>query len=204
MNAYELLGIERNAELDEIKQAYRRLAKGLHPDVNAGDSEAAERFKAVTAAYNLLADARKRVEYDRTQRQRDPGRAPQDWEKGGAWFDFEIDETTGERIIDLYGDVAGRRLGRVQGFAATSLTMKGQDVAADLKVTESEAGDGICKLVSTFTGLTVAVDVPAGARNGQVITVEGFGIDGFGGGPPGDLNVIVQVVPDPSIEGPES
>ena len=73
MNAYELLGIERNAALDEIKQAYRRLAKGLHPDVNAGDSEAAERFKAVTAAYNLLADAKKRVEYDRTQRQHDPG-----------------------------------------------------------------------------------------------------------------------------------
>ncbi len=204
MNAYELLGIERNAELDEIKQAYRRLAKGLHPDVNAGDSEAAERFKAVTAAYNLLADARKRVEYDRTQRRRDSGGAPLDWERGGAWFDFEIDETTGERIIDLYGDVAGRRLGRVQGLAATSLTMKGQDVAADLKVTESEAREGICKLVSTFTGLTVAVEVPAGARNGQVVTVEGFGIEGFGGGPSGDLNVILQILPDPSIEGPES
>ena len=116
MNAYELLGVTLKAELDEIKQAYRRLAKGLHPDVNAGDSDAAERFKAVTAAYNLLADARKRVEYDRTQRQRDPKTAPEDWEKGGAWFDFEIDETTGERIIDLYGDVAGRRLGRTTQY----------------------------------------------------------------------------------------
>jgi len=204
MNAYELLGVTLKAELDEIKQAYRRLAKGLHPDVNAGDSDAAERFKAVTAAYNLLADARKRVEYDRTQRQRDQKATPEDWEKGGAWFDFEIDETTGERIIDLYGDVAGRRLGRVQGFAATSLTMKGQDVAADLAVTETEARDGICKLVSTFTGLTVAVDVAAGTLNGQVVTIEGFGIEGFGGGPPGDLNVIVQIVPDPSLEGPQS
>jgi DnaJ-class molecular chaperone len=202
MNAYELLGIDRAAGLDEIKQAYRRLAKGLHPDVNAGDSDAAERFKAVTAAYNLLADAKKRVEYDRTQRQRDPKAAPEDWEKGGAWFDFEIDETTGERIIDLYGDVAGRRLGRVQGFAATSMTMKGQDVAADLTVTETEAREGICKLVSTFTGLTVAVDVAPGVQNGQVVTIEGFGIEGFGGGPPGDLNVIVQIVPDPSLEGP--
>ena len=157
----------------------------------------------MTAAYNLLADARKRVEYDRNQRKRDPGAAPEAWQKGGAWFDFEIDETTGERIIDLYGDVAGRRLGRVQGLAATSLTMKGQDVAADLTVTETEAREGICKLVSTFTGLTVAVDVPPDARNGQVVTVEGFGIEGFGGGPPGDLNVIVQIVPDPSLGAPE-
>lgn len=203
MNAYELLGVDRNAGLEEIKLAYRRLAKGLHPDVNAGDEEAAERFKAMTAAYNLLADAKKRVEYDRTERNRDPNTAPQDWERGGAWFDFEIDETTGERIVDLYGDVAGRRLGRVQGLAATSLTMKGQDVAADLTVTETEAREGICKLVSTFTGLTVAVDVPAGARNGEVVVVEGFGIEGFGGGPPGDLNVIVLVVPDPSLEGPD-
>ena len=203
MNAYELLGIDRNAGLEEIKKAYRRLAKGLHPDVNAGDAEAAERFKAMTAAYNLLADAKKRVEYDRNEGKRDPGAAPEAWEKGGAWFDFEIDETTGERIIDLYGDVAGRRLGRVQGLAATSLTMKGQDIAADLTLTETEARDGICKLVSTFTGLTVAVDVPPGTHNGQVVTIEGFGIEGFGGGPPGDLNVIVQIIPDPSLEAPD-
>jgi len=200
MNAYELLGIGRKATLEEIKRAYRQLAKDLHPDVNSGDAQAAERFKAITAAYNLLADAKKRVEYDRTESRRDPNAAPQDWEKGGAWFDFEIDETTGERIIDLYGDVAGRRLGRVSGVAATSMTMKGQDVAADLKITESEARDGICKLVTTFTGLTVAVDVPPGACNGQVVKIEGFGIEGFGGGPPGDLNVVVQLLPDPSIE----
>lgn len=202
MNAYDLLGIRRDADLEEIKQAYRRIAKELHPDVNAGDTEAADRFKAITAAYNLLADAKKRVEYDRNQPDRDPGAEPQPWEKGGAWFDVEIDERTGGRIIDLYGDVAGNRMGRVKGVQATSMTMKGQDVAADLQVTESEARDGVCKLVSTFTGLTVAVDVPAGVRNGQVITVEGFGIEGFGGGPPGDLNAIVEIVPDPSLAGP--
>ncbi len=203
MNAYELLGVRSKATLDEIKRAYRQLAKDLHPDVNSGDREAAEKFKAITAAYNLLADARKRVEYDRTEGRRNPGAAAKDWEKGGAWFEFEIDESTGERIIDLYGDVAGRRLGRVSGVAATSMTMEGQDVAADLKLSGSEARDGICKLVTTFTGLTVAVDVPAGARNGQVVTIEGFGIEGFGGGPPGDLNVILQVLPDPSLPEPD-
>ena len=79
--------------------------------------------------------------------------------------------------------------------------MKGQDVAAPLKITETEARDGVCRLVTTMTGLTVAVDVPAGTTNGAVVTLPGFGIEGFGGAPPGDLNVIVQLVPDPAIEG---
>jgi DnaJ-class molecular chaperone len=201
MNAYELLGVDRLADLVKIKQAYRRLAKELHPDVNSGDKEAADRFKHITAAYNLLADAKKRAEYDRNAGRK--GGAPgygAPWEKGGVWYDFEIDETTGERINDLYGDVAGTRLGRVKGAAATSMKVKGQDVAAKLKITETEAREGICKLVTTMTGLSVAVDVPAGHINGKTIKIPGFGIEGFGGAEPGDLNVIVEIVPDPSIE----
>lgn len=201
MNAYDLLGIKRDADTDAIKRAYRDLAKKLHPDVNAGDEAASDRFKEITAAYNLLADNRKRAEYDGNRMGRDEaasGEKP--WDQDGAWYDFEIDDATGERIMDLYGDVAGTRLGRVKGAAATTLYMKGQDVAAPVKITESEARDGVCKLVTTMTGLTVAVDIPAGAYAGQVVTLGGFGIEGFGGAPPGDLNVIVQIIPDPSIE----
>jgi DnaJ-class molecular chaperone len=202
MNVYELLGVDRDADIEDIKQAYRTLAKALHPDVNAGDEEASERFKEITAAYNLLADRNKRIEYDLTDALRgSPNRNPdaQPWEKDGAWFDLELDEVTGERIIDLFGDVAGTRMGRVKGVAATSLWMKGQDVAERLRITEKEARAGICKLVTTMTGLTVAVDVPAGTVSGERITLEGFGIEGFGGGPPGDLNVRIELVPDPAI-----
>ena len=200
MNAYELLGIDRSADLEEIKRAYRRLAKELHPDVNAGDAQATERFKEITAAYNLLANRRKRVEYDLNRPM--PGGedgAPQSWERGGAWFDFELDETTGERIVDLYGDIAGTRMGRVKGAAATSMCVKGQDIAGDLRVTESEAREGVCKLITTMTGVTVAVTVPAGTANGATVVLPGFGIEGFGGGPPGDLNVLVEVAADPVI-----
>ena len=201
MNAYDLLGVDRDADAETIKRAYRDLAKALHPDVNAGDEAAADRFKEITAAYNLLANGRKRAEYDRNRMGRDENGGAKPWDRRGAWFDFEIDESTGERIIDLFGDVAGTRLGRVKGAAATTLWMRGQDVAAPVKVMESEARDGVCKLVNTMTGLTVAVDIPAGTANGAVVTVPGFGIEGFGGAPPGDLNVIVQIVPDPAIEG---
>ena len=199
MNAYELLGVDRNADIDEIKRAYRRLAKELHPDVNAGDPQATERFKEITAAYNLLANRKKRVEYDLNRPMPGGDGTPQPWEKGGAWFDFEIDEATGERIADLYGDVAGTRMGRVKGAAATSMCVKGQDIAEDVRVTQSEARDGVCKLLTTMTGLTVAVTVPAGTANGATVVLPGFGIEGFGGGPPGDLNVLVEVVPDPAI-----
>lgn len=199
MNLYELLGVERGADLEEIKRAYRQLAKALHPDVNAGDEAAAERFKEVTAAYNILADRRKRAEFDGNLARAGGEGGAQPWEKGGAWFDFEIDEATGERTVDLFGDVAGTRLGRVKGAAATSLWMKGEDIAESLTVTEQEADEGVCKLVTTMTGLTVAIDIPAGTADGNIVTLRGFGIEGFGGGPPGDLNVIVSVVPGPAI-----
>ena len=201
MNAYDLLSIDRGADLDAIKRAYRGLAKKLHPDVNAGDEKAADRFKEITAAYNMLADNRKRAEHDGNRTGCDENQSgPKPWEEDGAWYEFEIDERSGERIMDLYGDVAGTRLGRVKGAAATTLYMKGQDVAAPLKITYSEARDGICKLVTTMTGLTVAVTIPAGAAHGQKVSMAGFGIEGFGGAPPGDLNVLVELVPDPAIE----
>ncbi len=202
MSPYELLGVERGADLEEIKRAYRALARELHPDANAGDDSAAERFKEITAAYNLLADRNKRAEYDRNVPTGTAGTdgETQPWQKGGAWFDFEIDESTGERTIDLFGDVAGTRLGRVKGAAATSLWMKGEDIAETLKVTQSEADQGVCKLVTTMTGLTVAVDISEGSADGDIVTLRGFGIEGFGGGPPGDLNVILTVIPDPAIE----
>ncbi len=200
MNAYELLGIAPCADLDAIKRAYRGLAKALHPDVNAGDGAASERFKEITAAYNLLANRRKRAEYDLTGAMRGAPRSDAEpWQKGGAWFDFEIDESTGERLTDLFGDIAGTRMGRVKGVAATSLRMKGQDVAETLRVTVSDARDGVVRLVTSMTGITVAVDVPAGTRDGARIKLDGFGIEGFGGGEPGDLNVRIQIVPDPAI-----
>lgn len=206
MNVYDILGVggdaDIDADIDAIKHAYRQLAKALHPDINAGDEAATERFKLITAAYNLLANRRKRAEYDGGRRKGDDGGAPQPWEKGGAWFDFEIDGFTGERLADLFGDVAGKRLGRVKGGAATSLWVGGQDIAETLEVTESEAQNGVCKLVSTMAGLSVAIDIPAGAADGKVVTLPGFGIEGFGGAPPGDLNVVVQIVPDPAIAAP--
>ena len=86
MNAYDLLGLKHDADLDAIKRAYRGLAKQLHPDVNAGDEKAADRFKEITAAYNMLADNRKRAEYDGNRMGRDENSSgAKPWEEEGAW-----------------------------------------------------------------------------------------------------------------------
>lgn len=202
MDPYEILGIESHSDLDAIKRAYRNLAKKLHPDLNNGDEAASENFKDITVAYNILADRKKRALLDQSLKKRktEKNNPINPWERGGAWFNFEIDDSTGERKADLFGDVAGTRLGRVKGASATSLWMKGEDIAERLLVTEAEANKGTCKLVTTMTGLTVAVDVPKNSSNGDVIILAGFGIEGFGGGPPGDLNVILELVPNPALK----
>lgn len=175
MNAYELLGIEPTDDHGAVKKAYRELAKKLHPDLNAGDEAATEMFKKITAAYNVVANSKTRKEYDFKQFKSDPSQPHSEgWEKGGAWFDFEIDERAGERLVDLFGDIAVR-----------------------LDLLASEAKSGVCKLVKTMTGLTVAVDIQSGSVHGQKVKVNGFGVEGFGGGEPGDLNVILNVKPDP-------
>lgn len=204
MNAYELLGLSTGADTVAIKKAYRELAKQLHPDLNKGNEMAAEKFKQITAAYNLLANKKTRIEYDKnSNRDRSNTNSQKDWDKGGSWFSFEIDTVSGERLSDLFGDIAGTRLGRVKGAAATSMVVRGQDVAAKLKVTETEVRSGVCKLVTTMTGLTVAVEVPKSTINGEKIRMKGFGVEGFGGGPPGDLNIIVEIVPDPMLSSSE-
>ena len=200
MNAYELLGIEPTAKHGAINKAYRELAKKLHPDLNAGDEAATEMFKKITAAYNVLANSKTRKEYDFKQFKSDLSQPHSEgWEKGGAWFDFEIEERTVDRLVDLFGDIAGTRLGRVKGAAATSMVMKGQDFAVRLDLLASEARSGVCKLVKTMTGLTVAADIQSRSVHGQKVKVNGFGVEGFSGGEPGDLNVILNVKPDPKL-----
>ena len=105
--------------------------------------------------------------------------------------------STGERKIDLFGDVAGTRLGRVKG-APDVVVMKGEDIAEALKVVQSEADQGVCKLINTMTGLTVAVtfpNAPLTATSSPAVSV----LKAWRRAP-GDLNVIISVIPDPAIE----
>ena len=117
---YNVLGIDRTATDEEIKRAYRKLAKELHPDSNPDNAEATERFKEVTAAYELLVDPQRRMEFERGGWRRGYadgfGRGNDDrpWDDGSV---FDWSDGSGERPIDLFGDIAGNRRGRVSGAA---------------------------------------------------------------------------------------
>ena len=196
---YDLLGIEPGATLDEVKRAYRALAKEHHPDANPDDTVAANRFREATEAYDLLSDPERRADYDSGGWRR--GYADGFGPEGEA---FDFDDGIGERPIDLFGDIAGNRRGRVFGAASTSLALPGEDLAETVGITVKEAEEGVRRVVELVTGARVEVIVAPGTENGRTLTFEGLGLPGIGGAPPGNLNVIVEILPAPMLDGDRS
>ena len=193
---YDVLGIEPGATLDEVKRAYRALAKALHPDANPDDTVAANRFREATEAYDLLSDPERRAEFDAGGWRR--GYADGFGPEGDA---FDFDDGIGERPIDLFGDIAGNRRGRVFGAASTSLALPGEDLAETVGITLREAEEGTRKMVELVTGARVEVIVAPGTESGRTLTFEGLGLPGIGGAPPGNLNVVVEILPAPMLDG---
>ena len=192
---YDVLGIEPGATLDEVKRAYRALAKEFHPDANPDDTVAANRFREVTEAYDLLSDPERRADYDSGGWRR--GYADGFGPEGEA---FDFDDGIGERPIDLFGDIAGNRRGRVFGAASTSLALPGEDLAETVGITIKEAEEGTRKVVELVTGARVEVIVAPGTEHGRTLTFEGLGLPGIGGAPPGNLNVVVEILPAPMLD----
>lgn len=193
---YKVLGVARDATLDEIKQAFRQLAKESHPDRNPGDAAAEERFKDVTAAYEILTDPEKRAMHQRGGDWRGG-----DWGGAGAppWAGrddiFDAGFGSGDTAADLFGDIAGNRRGR----GGTSMKIPGEDMAEEIRLPFLEAAAGVAKTIDLATQISVDVIIPAGVRDGEVVTVPGYGFPGLGGAPPGNLNVIVRIDPDPVL-----
>lgn len=183
---YGILGVPRGAGLDEIKRAYRQRAKELHPDLNAGDEAAAERFRDLRRAYDMLTNPE------------GPPAGIATWGVAGGLT--PEDYARGQNPSDLFGDIAGNRRGRVSGAASTSMSVPGEDMAYHLRISEDEARDGTSRTIDLVTGHRVTIDVIAGARAGDVITVRGLGFPGLGGGLPGNLNVIIEIAPTLEIE----
>jgi molecular chaperone DnaJ len=195
---YATLGVPKAASEKEITRAYRKLAKQNHPDANPGDEAAEERFKDVSAAYDVLGDAEKRKEYDEVREMvasgvagpgfGRPGYGP-GFEGGRTIFVDDLDDVGG--LGDLFGGIfgGGRR-------ARANVPFPGPDLETELSLDFMEAVHGVMKELS-FEGRTVKVRIPPGVRDGQRIRVKGKGGPGANGGPPGDLYVVVRVRPHP-------
>ena len=201
-----MLGVGRQASADEIRKAYRKLAKQYHPDRNQGDKAAEERFKSVSAAFDIVGDEEKRRRFDRGEidadgNERGPafgggnpfggGAGPFGGRAGGGRGGQASD--IGDIFADLFGQSGGPR-------SRGPRAQRGRDVRYRLAVDFLEAARGATKRVTMQDGKPIDVNIPAGLRDGQTLRLRGRGQPGVAGGPPGDVFVEVSVRDHPAFK----
>jgi molecular chaperone DnaJ len=190
---YAVLGVPKNASQNDIKKAFRKLARDFHPDANEDNPDTESRFKQANEAYEVLGDPETRKEYDHAREVGyfvgGPGGAQQrvrveDLFGGtGAGGGSPFDVFSGQRLSDLFGQPLNRR-------------QAGRDVAADLSLSFHEAISGVTKQIN-IDGNTVKVKIPKGVDDGTRIRLKGKGSPGIRGGPPGDAYITVHVAEHP-------
>jgi DnaJ-class molecular chaperone len=201
---YSTLGLSRTATADEIRRAYRKLAKELHPDVRPGDKQAEERFKRATAAFNLLSDPATKSRFDRGEIDADGnermafGSRPRQSSRAHAGAGFNSGAGGGAAndafdLGDIFSDLFGPGFGGGRGYSR----MRGRDIRFTLEIDFLDAINGARRRVSLSEGRTLDVAIPAGVESGQVLRLKGQGGPGVQGGPAGDALVELTVRPHP-------
>ncbi len=172
---YEILGVGRDANKAEVKTAFRRLARELHPDVNDHDPEAEEKFKAAAEAYEVLSDPERRRAYDAYGHEglRGAGGAP------GGFGSVE----------DIFQAFFSGNF----GFEVRRGPMRGQDLIHQVEISAIDAMLGTKIKVPSHEGER-EIELPAGIQPGSQFALRGNGMPGANGGPPGDMVIAVQVV----------
>jgi DnaJ-class molecular chaperone len=197
---YEVLGVPKGADAKEIKKAYRKLARTLHPDLRPGDKAAEERFKEVASAYDFLADAGKKAAYDRGEI--DASGAPRAERRfyrdfaeagpGGARYadpgEFFYDLGDADIFADLF-----------RGARRDARKMRGTDLQQRVEVDFLDAVNGVQRELLLPDGKRLKVTIPPGTTDGQTLRLKGQGGASPGGGPRGDLHLEIKVRPHPQF-----
>ena len=203
---YTTLGVQRTDDEATIRAAYRKLAKKFHPDVNPGKPEAAERFKAIASAYDLLSDADKRARFDRGEidasgNERAPPRPSyRDFGDIGGREKYRADSGfAAEDLEDILAQAFSGRgpFGGAGGSRRSSFNMRGSDAHYALTVSFMDAAAGTTRRITLPDGRTLDVTIPAGLEDGHTLRLKGQGNPGIGDGPPGDALVEITVAPHP-------
>lgn len=200
---YKILEIDKNASQDDIKKAYRKLARKHHPDLNPNDKEAHKKFQQINEANEVLSDPEKRKKYDqygkdwqhaehfekqRQSRARQEAHAGQDFSQG----DFSQGDFSEGDFSDFFQSMFGGRGGRQAKF-------RGQDFNAKLHLQLTDVLK-THKQTLSVNGKNIRITIPAGVEDGQVIKLKGYGAPGVNGGPAGDLYITFRVEDAPNFK----
>lgn len=199
---YQTLGVARDATAEQIRRAYRRLAKKYHPDLNPGDKAAEERFKAISQANELLSDPERRARFDRGEidasgQERPPPGPPPGWRDfaegaAGARYAHAGGNTFQEEdLSDLFGGLFGARRGGPEP------RRRGRDELYSLDIGFLDAVRGATRRLTLPDGRTLDVGIPPGSDDGQTLRLRGQGGTGRNGGPAGDALIEIHVAPHP-------
>ena len=194
---YAALGVAKTATQDEIRKAYKKIAKESHPDLNPGDAKATERFKAASAAHDLLKDPEKRARFDAGEidasgQERPERKFYREYAEGpeATYHTSRGFEDFGD-LGDVFGDLFGQRARGTR--RAEGIRMRGPDRHYTLEVGFLEAARGATRRITLPDGQVLDVKIPEGLADGQTIRLRGKGGEGIGGGPAGDALVTVGV-----------
>ncbi|MCF6271717.1 MAG: J domain-containing protein [Rhodobacteraceae bacterium] len=191
---YKTLGVSKTATQSDIKKAYRKLMKELHPDLNPGDSKAETRFKKVTAANDIIGDEEKRKRYDAGEIDATGNETPQQqyyrqYADGRGQNPYQ--GQAGYQDAGDMGDIFSQMFNRRQGGAQQAF--KGQDRRYNMSVAFMDAALGGKKQVTMADGASLNISIPKGIESGKTIRLKGKGEPGHNGGPAGDALIQVEV-----------
>ncbi len=214
LDYYKVLGLDKSASQDDIKKAYRKLARKFHPDLNPNDEDAKKRFQEINEANEVLTDPEKRKKYDQYgenwkhgeeyEKAQQQYRQQQGARQGaggnpfeGFDFNYSGNYDTGE-YSDFFEELFGSRFsgGRSSGRRGS---YRGQDYETSLELTLLQASQSH-KQTFTVNGKNIRITIPAGVEDGQKIRLKGQGAEGVNGGPKGDLYITFHIKPDPRFQ----
>ena len=199
---YQILGVTKNASQDDIKKAYKKLARKYHHDLNPNDPDAQRKFQEINEANEVLSDPEKRKKYDQygenwkhadefdAQKQQYGSHFGQNFSHDGTTYTSWSTSSDTEGFSDFFESLFGSR-----GKRKRSYGYRGQDYTAELHLTLQEAYE-THKQILTVNGKNLRITVPAGVANGQTIKLAGQGGEGMNGGPAGDLYITFVIEED--------
>ena len=184
---YSVLGLQKNAGADEIKKAYRKLAKQFHPDANPDDATAKKKFQQINEANEVLSDPENRKKFDKYGKDWQHSeafeqQARQQQQYGQQFGGFENEGGFSDFFSSMFGGNGRRSTGR----------QKGQDMNASFQLNLTDVFKTHQQTI-TVNGKNIRITIPAGVENGQVIKLKGYGQEGLGGGPAGDLFLTFKI-----------